>query len=48
MITSGSHPDVIEMDAASDSGVDDVRDKIDVLVVTRTFDFTKGSKGDRK
>ena len=28
MITSGSHPDVIEMDAASDSGVDDVRDKI--------------------
>ena len=27
---------------------DDVRDKIDVLVVTRTFDFTKGSKGDRK
>ena len=28
MITSGSHPDVVEMDAASDSGVDDVRDKI--------------------
>lgn len=28
MITNGSHPDVIEMDAASDSGVDDVRDKI--------------------
>ena len=28
MITAGSHPDVIEMDAASDSGVDDVRDKI--------------------
>ncbi len=28
MITSGSHPDVIEMDAASDSGVDDVREKI--------------------
>jgi DNA polymerase III subunit gamma/tau len=28
MITSGSHPDVIEMDAASESGVDDVREKI--------------------
>ncbi len=28
MITAGSHPDVIEMDAASDSGVDDVREKI--------------------
>lgn len=28
MITSGSHPDVVEMDAASDSGVDDVREKI--------------------
>ena len=28
MITTGSHPDVIEMDAASDSGVDDVREKI--------------------
>ena len=28
MITNGSHPDVIEMDAASDSGVDDVREKI--------------------
>lgn len=28
MITSGHHPDVIEMDAASDSGVDDVREKI--------------------
>lgn len=28
MITMGSHPDVVEMDAASDSGVDDVRDKI--------------------
>jgi DNA polymerase III subunit gamma/tau len=28
MITVGTHPDVIEMDAASDSGVDDVREKI--------------------
>jgi DNA polymerase-3 subunit gamma/tau len=28
MITAGSHPDVIEMDAASESGVDDVREKI--------------------
>jgi len=27
-ITQGHHPDVIEMDAASDSGVDDVREKI--------------------
>lgn len=27
-ITAGSHPDVVEMDAASDSGVDDVREKI--------------------
>lgn len=27
-ITAGHHPDVIEMDAASDSGVDDVREKI--------------------
>ena len=28
MITLGSHPDVVEMDAASDSGVEDVREKI--------------------
>jgi DNA polymerase III subunit gamma/tau len=27
-ITAGNHPDVIEMDAASDSGVDDIREKI--------------------
>ncbi|HLO99037.1 MAG TPA: AAA family ATPase, partial [Fimbriimonas sp.] len=27
-ITAGSHPDVVEMDAASDSGVEDVREKI--------------------
>lgn len=28
LITAGNHPDVIEMDAASEAGVDDVREKI--------------------